>query len=392
MYARYRSRNDFNPHFHFSDVFTSGHGETHHTDGAYNDPFGELETVPRDFSVISDVVGSPGTYNPVYHYSFKGLFADPAESYDWGEGWAEHDIPPVVAHRPIAGDSIPRSLEPSQPSAATLSEWSVEAFNMFHDQIPTQVQLANFLYELRDIQGLIPKITKHSPIKTVSSNFLGLEFGWKPMIGDIKKILDLASTVDKRLKYLKETAGKTVTLKFERDMNLSQDPYSLVRSRDGSPRNFKYKRVSQKGTFLLTGKLKQNLEDLDGIGAHLKAFAAATGFNNPAAIVWEAIPYSFVVDWLFHLQGIIGTMAIQPFGGEWTISDVGYSVKQSATYLVYQSFLWPASSNVDVLLGTLDIKSYARKPGFPVVSLFITDGSLTPKQLALSLALLDQRR
>ena len=393
MTARYRVRNDFK-HFHLKDLYL--------TDGpsgprsSYNagpiDQYGELETVPHDFAVFSDVVGQMGEFNPAYHYEFHGDFSDPMPSYDWQNGLWEWDIPNLVCHRPEFNSSVPRKLEPGRPSVATLSAWSLDAFNAFHDQIPEEVKLANFLYELKDIKGLIPKIIRRSPSKTLSSNFLGLEFGWKPMIRDIKKIIDVAASVEKRLQYLKSTVGKEVSLRFTRSMDLSTDPFTLVLSRDGSPRNFKYKRIGQEGTFRVTGKLRQNLSGLDDYFAHWKALAAATGFNNPAAIVWEAIPYSFVVDWFVHLDKLVGSMAIQPFGGEWTLSRVGWSVKQTATWHVYQSFVWGGSSNVDTFLGTISLKSYTREPGLPLVSVFATDASLTPKQLVLSLALLNERR
>lgn len=267
---------------------------------------GLLETVPHDFAYMQDVVGNPGGFNPVDHYTFVGNFADPSD-YLWNYGWTEHEVPFHVAHTPETHSSIPRKLEPGGPSAALLSEWSTEAFNKFHDQIPEQIKLANFLYELRDIKGLIPKIVKRSPIKTVSSNFLGLEFGIKPMITDLKAIINLADSVDKRIKYLKSTAGQTVSLSFKRDIP-DPGPYLLTWPYNGSnARYFDYKRLSSQGTFQVTGKLRQDLSDLDGLASHLKALAAATGFNNPLAIVWEAIPYSFVVDWLFHLDSIIGT-------------------------------------------------------------------------------------
>ena len=359
------------------------------------------ESVPRDFEVFNDVVGQDGVFTPCYHYSFKGSYIDPYEYLWHGPGYpecTEYDTPLLLSHLTAPDWSIPRALEPSKPSAASLSEWSNEAFNKFHDQIPETVKLANFLYELKDIQGLIPRIVRGSPTKTLSSNFLALEFGWKPMLGDIKKIMELSTAVAKRLKHLQATYGKTTSLFFQRNMQLSDEPYALVKSWDGvggslTARNFRYKRVSQSGVFRVTGKLRQKIHGTDDFFGHMKALAASTGFNNPLAIVWEAIPYSFVVDWFFHLDAILGKMAIQPFEGEWQLSKVGWSVKQQAQYFVYQEFLLgPPHGNLSRYLGEISLKSYTREPGFPMTSLFVTDGSLTPKQLVLSLALLNQRR
>jgi hypothetical protein len=347
-----------------------------------------FRSVPSIFEEIEDVVGSRGMFHPtkhvVMHSSVSGV-----RSF-WNTDLARITVKRFPMSYPV--DLTLGGICPL-PSSSLLSVWSSEAFNAFHDQIPTEVSVANFLYELRDMKGMIPKIER-SISRTASSNFLAFEFGVKPFIGDLQKLMNLSESVNKRLNHLVATAGKEVSLSFKRDIPQGT-PIDTTRH-IGAPwnpgANIRWKQVGYSGKFQVTGKLTQNLDDLRDPLSTKKAFAAALGLNNPAAIVWEAIPYSFVVDWFFRLDKQIGRLAIQPFGGEWTLRDVGYSVKESFNFLIYQEFYLDVAGNIVELLGTVEFQRYMRFLGLPMSSLFLTDGSLTPKQLALSLALLNQLR
>jgi hypothetical protein len=41
------------------------------------------------------------------------------------------------------------------------------------------------------------------------------------------------------------------------------------------------------------------------IDSRLKAYLAQTGFTNPINLVWEVLPYSFVLDWLLPVGGYL---------------------------------------------------------------------------------------
>ena len=342
-------------------------------------------------SGMTDVVGGNGSINPVDHIVGENFVRSLLDFYqpDGGHVHFLGDTVPMLPNLALEwGDGL---IPPTE--ASTISNWSTEALNAFSDQVPEIVSVANFLYELKDIKGLIPKIEK-SLVRTAGSNFLALEFGLKPFLGDIQKLQTIQSAVEKRLKHLRSTAGKTVSLRFKRSM---EKPTNVNFTREGHYFNnylggnfLRFELEGYSGEFNVTGKLFQNLEGLNDPFTNLKALAAATGFNNPAAIVWEAIPYSFVVDWFISLDKQIDKLAIQPFGGEYRVTDVCWSTKESFNWLVYQDFFPNDTRNKKRLIGNIVCKYYKRRPGFPVAGLNFQ--SLSPKQLALSLALLEQRR
>jgi len=351
-------------------------------------------TWPSYYRFMSDVVGNPEGINPAYQVVMNSTVSRVSNFYN-ADGASISQL-----------DSYPVLIDPSlmhtngmivTPTAAQFSSWSVEAFNAFHDQIPTEFSVGNFLYELRDIKGMIPKI-ESSVVKTASSNFLAFEFGIKPFVGDVSKMLTLMATVAKRLEYLRETFGKEVGLYFSRkvDEPTGSPNFDIHQGADLDPFtaggcNWKFRRVGYKGTFSASTKLIQKLEGLSDMSSNIKAYAAALGLNNPAAIVWEAIPYSFVVDWFFKVGKLLNSLAIQPFGGEWSLRDTVNSFKDEYVYLVDQDF-YPNIASTKVFAGQVSIRRFSRNIGLPVSSVFATDLTLTPKQQALSLALLDQLR
>jgi hypothetical protein len=363
---------------------------------------------------MEDVVGEKGHYNPCNHIEIDSWLTPKSFPGFWRGTGGNYALPIITE-----GDDIAFPTELFQPpsftqwpwiptvSAATLSGWSMDAYNAFNSQVPTTVSLPNFLYELKDMKGMIPSFDRKSLTKTASNNFLAFEFGVKPFISDIKNIVNMADSVSKRLHHLVQQQKKTSHLTFARDVKYEED-FSFFRNIEspyfndyveGAMNGFMFKRTSARTHFQIGASLYQDLSDLEDANSQLKALLSSGGFNHPARVVWNAIPYSFVVDWFFSVGKLLDTLNVQPFGGEWSVTNVGYSLKSEATYTVHAKlanytphysdvFIPPGSS----MMGTVRVKSYVRKRGFPAYSLFLTDGLLSPEQLALGLAMLEQRR
>lgn len=357
-----------------------------------------LHPFPTKVSYMTDVVGNPGKFNPVDHWELTALIKPLT------------DFPryPGVTGRFSDMNCIPLPFMPGefsvkewpwlpQVSQASLSAWSMEAFTLFHDQVPTTVSIPNFLWELPQMKGMIPSIQK-SVTKTAAGNFLAFEFGTKPFFDDVSKMLAMLDDVDKRMSHLLSRQGKASDLSFNRT-TVYEEPLWLTRGcfypftfqTGPSGVDVIFKRQSARVQFHCGAKLFQDLRDLRDSMSKAKALLAAGGFNKPARAFWNAIPYSFTVDWLFSVGKLLDTLTIQPFGGTYDISDVGYSIKSEASYVVHQVHT-NGTVPCDNTLGTVRVKSYMRRAGFPATSLLLTDGSLSPKQLVLALAMLEQRR
>lgn len=357
--------------------------------------FRNLMVFPKHISYMLDVVGNQGAFNPCDHFE---LYSTMSNMNPWVSSTGD------PRHVNFDGVAFPMLLPagsfkdwpwlPEFP-AASLSDWSVEAYNKFHDQVPVTVSLPNFMYELKDMKGMIPSIDRLSVSKTVSNNFLAFEFGVLPFISDIKAILSMSDSVQKRLQHLLMEQGKSSRLSFSRDIDVS-DAFSFTKSlyligSSANDNDVQFRRTSAKASFHCGAKLFQDLQGLNDALSTLKALSASGGFNHPARVIWNAIPYSFVVDWFFHVGKLLDSLSVQPFGGEYSLSEIGYSLTREAVFIADQ-VLHDGATELRSSLGTVSVKSYSRKTGFPVSSLFLTNGILSPMQLALSSAMLNQRR
>jgi hypothetical protein len=360
-----------------------------------------LWELPASFSKITDVVGNQGSQNPVDHLQ---VFSSMTGFNPWrrnnladeGKVLFEGIFLPLYPDKDF-------SWYPWVPivSSATLSDWAVEAFNSFHDQIPAEVSIPNFLWELREMKSMIPSF-KSTLDKNASNNFLAFEFGVKPFIKDIQDILKLSESVDKRIKHLiaynKQTSHKTFarTTLFEEPYTWYWSMFDAIANRETPTAvDLEFRRLNAKVQFRCGAKLYQDLSDLQGAMAQMKALAAGGGFNKPARVIWNAIPYSFVVDWFFHVGKLLDSLSVQPFGGTYEITNIMHSLTSEALYEVTQVHRNGTTADNDFnhfKLGVVHAKSYVRKSGLPLQSLFFTDGALSPKQLALSAAMLNQRR
>jgi len=277
------------------------------------------------------------------------------------------------------------------PSNSVLQNLCDEAFNSFNTQFPTEVSLANFVWELREIVGLIPKLSK-SILKSAANSYLTLEFGWLPLISDIQAMMHVLERVQARIAWLKSTAGHHTQL-GKTATNFVTPPWnngsSVLTVMHTSGLRYRYVLSDYQITFRAKGRLFHNMKDLDEASSLVAGLLGAFGFTNPTLIVWEAIPYSFVVDWLFNIQELIqryGTL--QDVASQWKIDRLCWSVKTSARVTVYQQNISGSGTLYwESLRSSFLLEKYQRNAGLSVSSSILTLVSPTFKQQVLLAAL-----
>lgn len=119
--------------------------------------------------------------------------------------------------------------------------------------------------------------------KSFANNFLETHFGWVPLCQDIH---DAAQAISQPLKSTKVV--KSASERFSNELHSGTPPYY---------RNF--------GTY---GTVKVR------VSAYVKCtnpalhLASNLGLTNPAALAWELIPFSFVVDWFANVGQFVGQL------------------------------------------------------------------------------------
>jgi hypothetical protein len=264
-----------------------------------------------------------------------------------------------------------------------------EAFTAFADQFPSQTSIANFVFELREIASLLPRLAS-SLSRTIASGYLNLEFGWKPLIKDIKTLALTCSRVEDRLAWLRKHYGEWVDLGFYRK-NIQEIGSVQWAVSSAYSWAWDYKIVDYSSEFRARGYLLQRLRDLDSTLTLVRAFMSALGLNNPLKVVWNALPYSFVIDWFGKVSTHLDRLGkVQDVSSQWQVERTCMSYTQTCKFEVRSVNLsWDGSVvNPTQLLGTVNLRRYIRVPGLPVSLDIFSLNNLNPKQLALTMALL----
>jgi len=280
---------------------------------------------------------------------------------------------------------------------APIFEAGLKAFNKFNSQIPLSVSIVNFLYEFREYKDMVPKFTKklRSIPHAANSNLLSYKFGWEPFIGDMAKLSGLYKKIIDRIDYLRKTQKKIVPVRYKQldvydypDIG-SYTPWWVYNGwSSGGEEYFRGKLIDAHADFYASCKLYHDLKGLDDHWAYLKALSASLGVNNPVSIVWNAIPFSFVLDWFLPIGNMLENLAINPFEGVWRFWDCTYSVKQTISYDISHFYSGGPCGvgDKDDFMSRVDVVSYERKLGLPTLLSDLSDLTLEKQALLASLA------
>lgn len=349
---------------------------------------------------IRDIPYSKGRFHPVSHMKLNQTFSYP-------EPWIYESFVPHYTSRYILtgkwgnpamndasvletlmdpDESLEEPLTGYLPSGEAAS-FTRKALDKALRQVPETISIANFLLELTEVRSLIPRL---SGWKTLPEAFLSLEFGWLPLISDIRKLFTVVAQVNKRVEHLIRVNKRTVTISHQRKFVLIDDS-SPPSAPSGEP-TYTAPVIVPKTSYKEV-KARQHLRvaydlDLEGADAFLSAMTAALGLRNPLKIIWNAIPFSFAVDWIYNLGSFLDSVGnTEPFTGTIAIRDAYCSVETREFvdhYMPsYYPFVGPKSMQS---FSTSLIRGYHRRPGTLEGTIELT--GLTPLQLALAASLL----
>lgn len=275
---------------------------------------------------------------------------------------------------------------PSETDKARLAE---EAFNAFFQQMPQEVSLPNFVWELQELKDMIPKI-EEGLTKTVAGGYLTYSFGYLPFVSDITKLRHLSKTVADRLAYLRRTWGRETRVSYEGVFDVPDRTASTIGQIDGFG-SHSYTLPGYTGYYRAGGYLYHKLNDLYGVEGTLRGFAGALGLNNPVGVLWEATPYSFVADWFTRSKEVVNHLAVQPYEGVWEVRRLTHSFSWGGAW--HMNLIYDGGNGVTRVFAMEDgiSKLYARGLGLPVSSSVFSQEGLDPRQQLLAGALLASR-
>lgn len=336
-------------------------------------------------------------YNPVCHEKYNG---------------AEYSIPtisdedgPIVSFAKAPG--FLQEVRGTIPflSADELDELVLKSEEKLTDVVSAELDLFNFLRELIAFcSGNIKLIRRFSDLytrmleafhaayarlikqghKEAAAYWLAWNFAIKPFLADLRAILCQISSLHKKLDWLRRNNNKVIyqTYRREFDLPVNQNEWidgwllgSILRSDPPEMANGGYLTQLQynsvKLEYVARAKIHLKIPDhlLDdahgGVGA---LWSALNGLTNPVAVVWEAIPFSWLIDYFLSYRARLFQRMydFNPFNEGVHVLGFGHSFKWTAV-LAGRVIRRTDVDTAIASAGRIDYILYRRESGLPYI-------------------------
>ncbi len=168
------------------------------------------------------------------------------------------------------------------------------------------VDIPVFVFELGDLPKLV-RLAGRSMIEKASSANLAYQFGWKPLLGDLANLIQFTDMVAKRQRELERLYSKNGLKRRARlGSNVSLLNTSNINIESVVANIFS--KYSQRTTENVWGTVRwkpSSLPSIEDPKHRTAAFRAVLGLDLTASTVWEALPWSWLVDWFTNVGDIL---------------------------------------------------------------------------------------
>jgi len=138
---------------------------------------------------------------------------------------------------------------------------------------------------------------KPSRSRSFAENWLEFQYGWKPVLMDIRGVLDAFA--------LRAAATERIVTVRASSVDVSTTNHPIMSPLYGSYATVTPQEISR-FAMMRTERtrigLRFKLDDAD------RRFMTQLGFTNPVSLLWELVPFSFVLDWMLpvgdYLEGL----------------------------------------------------------------------------------------
>lgn len=233
----------------------------------------------------------------------------------------------------------------------------------------------------------------------LSNLYLMWQFGFAPLISDMRKVMVSVKNLKSSLNRAVSDAGKqySVTAKcFSTDITLVSN---LINPLTGYNRVYNPLNSSYWHDQILYLATPVRIVGVSGVRTVKYSLASFQKLDylmarfltpGPASFVWERIPFSFVIDWFVDLSGLIDKLNNTLTGGTKQIKKCWLSEKYhlEVRAIKHQTSSWSSDSDGSPTAYN-DISYYHREPLDTNISI-VPSGRFGKKQALLSAALLHQ--
>jgi hypothetical protein len=174
--------------------------------------------------------------------------------------------------------------------------------------------LGQFFAELRDFPSLFKFRLKK--FKDLGSGYLNAQFGWAPFVADIRRFIQRAKKLDSQLERLKRQNNKWV--RRGGDLYSSEDQ-SISDNAGLQPANYctvdtKRRIITEKERCWFSGSFRYYIPGLsDGSWGDFRMSRKIWGLELTPALVYELIPFSWLVDWCANVGDVVDNISSMTF-------------------------------------------------------------------------------
>lgn len=207
---------------------------------------------------------------------------------------------------------------PAYPSTSKLdpADYAAEAYNRMKPTKPSFNAL-NFIVELRDLPGMMrERFTRD--LRGGAGKHVEVQFGWLPLLSDLRKLVNLQQTAQKRLTWLIENNGKPVRRRTTLVETSTRTGYTTVpgvghlpslpnvtvyKSPIGFEWHDEYTHVWASARFRYwLPKGPRNIEWTKEMLDRLY------GRGVTPEVIYNAIPWSWLVDWFSNVGDVLANL------------------------------------------------------------------------------------
>lgn len=357
----------------------------------------------------------PWQENNCYHVKRRFFGRDAAEHRVTQIGPKNYTMYGNVNYQYV--DSVPGAAPPKNG----VNQFVLRGVQSIKPKFKADLSVPNFLFELKDLRRLLPErrtiesisrslsafamnpftrkgqkhaahLLKETP-NGVASQYLNANFGYLPLIDDAFNLVSSIQQFNQRLETFRRNAGRVQKGHYS-EMSASIDVENSPYRNDV----LKYWTRTQvdPAKYVLVLKYGYNisLPKLAVPSALLKA--KYLGFRGNPRILWDAIPFSFVIDWMLRFGKALESFDEGAIPISMSIQSATVSCKYRATVTHYATEVPNGTYELDwhdVPTGTFLYDVYSRQvmnlssslfSGLPPLPVF--DG-LSQKEVTLGVAL-----
>lgn len=194
----------------------------------------------------------------------------------------------------------------------TCADYGASGWDKFKPAQP-DVSLAQFFGELGGLKDMILRRLK--TFRDLGSNYLAIEFGWKPFLSDIRNWYQSLVEIDKRVSQLRRDNGRWIrrggTVKTSKNSGeLYMNPWGQITPWEPNAKSYTCKRTfTYDERVWFSAAFRYYIPGLDSQNwGKLRAIQELWDLKITPEVVYNLIPFSWLVDWHSNLGSVISNL------------------------------------------------------------------------------------